>query len=99
MWVVSSILSALQDRIPTMAITKKDVEHVARLARLALSEEEKDRYTGQLASILTYIEKMSALNTDHVIPTTHVSFLYQTSGGRTKWKRARRRRWGLPTIF
>src|SRR5476649_536866 len=55
-----------------MAITKKDVEHVARLARLALSEEEKDRYTGQLASILTYIEKMSALNTDHVVPTTHV---------------------------
>ena len=54
-----------------MAITKKEVEHVARLARLALSEEEKDRYTTQLGSILTYIEKMSALNTDHVTPMTH----------------------------
>ena len=55
-----------------MAITKKEVEHVARLARLALSEEEKERYTGQLGSILSYIEKMSALNTDNVVPTTHV---------------------------
>jgi aspartyl-tRNA(Asn)/glutamyl-tRNA(Gln) amidotransferase subunit C len=55
-----------------MAITKKDVEHVARLARLALSEEEKDRFTGQLGSILQYIEKMSALNTDNVPPTSHV---------------------------
>ena len=55
-----------------MAITKKDVEHVARLARLALTEDEKDRYTAQLGSILTYIEKMSALNTDNVPPTSHV---------------------------
>lgn len=55
-----------------MAISKKDVEHVARLARLALTDEEKDRYTQQLGQILTYIEKMSLLNTDHVPPTTHV---------------------------
>jgi len=55
-----------------MSITKKDVEYVARLARLSLTEEEKDRYTAQLASILTYIEKMSALNTDNVPPTSHV---------------------------
>jgi aspartyl-tRNA(Asn)/glutamyl-tRNA(Gln) amidotransferase subunit C len=55
-----------------MALSKKDVEHVARLARLALSEEEKERYTQQLASILTYIEKMSALDTQNVPPTSHV---------------------------
>jgi len=55
-----------------MAITKKDVEHVARLARLALSEEEKERYTQQLGTILTYIEKMSALDTKNVPPTSHV---------------------------
>jgi aspartyl-tRNA(Asn)/glutamyl-tRNA(Gln) amidotransferase subunit C len=55
-----------------MALTKKDVEHVARLARLALSEEEKERYTQQLGQILTYIEKMSALDTQNVAPTSHV---------------------------
>ncbi len=54
-----------------MAITKKDVEHVARLARLALSEEEKERYTAQLDSILGYIEKLKELKTDNVRPTTH----------------------------
>jgi aspartyl-tRNA(Asn)/glutamyl-tRNA(Gln) amidotransferase subunit C len=55
-----------------MSITRKDVEHVARLARLALTEEEKERYTSQLGSILTYIEKLSALNTENVQPTSHV---------------------------
>jgi aspartyl-tRNA(Asn)/glutamyl-tRNA(Gln) amidotransferase subunit C len=55
-----------------MALSKKDVEHVARLARLALSEEEKERYTQQLGTILTYIEKMSALDTNNVPPTSHV---------------------------
>ena len=55
-----------------MALSKKDVEHVARLARLALSEEEKERFTQQLGQILTYIEKMSALDTQNVTPTTHV---------------------------
>src|SRR5205807_7263569 len=55
-----------------MVLSKKDVEHVARLARLALSEEEKERYTQQLGQILTYIEKMSALDTANVTPTSHV---------------------------
>jgi aspartyl-tRNA(Asn)/glutamyl-tRNA(Gln) amidotransferase subunit C len=55
-----------------MSITKKDVEHVARLARLSLSEEEKERYTAQLAQILGYVEKLSQLNTDHISPTSHV---------------------------
>src|SRR5467141_2563939 len=55
-----------------MSLSKKDVEHVARLARLALSEEEKERFTQQLGDILTYIEKMSALDTKNVPPTSHV---------------------------
>lgn len=55
-----------------MKITKKDVEHVARLARLALSEEEKERYAAQLESILGYIEKLSQLDTKNVPITTHV---------------------------
>jgi len=55
-----------------MALSKKDVEYVARLARLALSPEETERYTQQLGQILTYIEKMSALDTTNVPPTSHV---------------------------
>ena len=55
-----------------MAITRKDVEHIARLARLELSEEEKERFTQQLGSILTYIEKMNALDTKNVPLATHV---------------------------
>lgn len=55
-----------------MKITKKDVEHVAKLARLHLTEDEKDRYATQLESILGYVEKLSQLNTENVPPTSHV---------------------------
>ena len=54
-----------------MAISKKDVEQVARLARLALSEEEKDRFTSQLDAILGYVEKLKTWKTDGVPPTAH----------------------------
>lgn len=53
-------------------ITKKEVEHVARLARLTLSEDEKEILTNQLNSILTYMEKLNELNTKDVEPTSHV---------------------------
>lgn len=53
-------------------ITKKEVEHVARLARLELSEEEKEIFTRQLNSILTYIEKLNELDTSKVEPTSHI---------------------------
>ncbi|MHB9154425.1 MAG: Asp-tRNA(Asn)/Glu-tRNA(Gln) amidotransferase subunit GatC [Endomicrobiales bacterium] len=55
-----------------MKITRKDVEYVARLARLELSEEEKDRFTGQLGSILEYIGQLNRLDTRDVPPTSHV---------------------------
>lgn len=53
-------------------ITKKEVEHVARLARLTPSEDEKETLTNQLNSILTYMEKLNELNTKDVEPTSHV---------------------------
>jgi aspartyl-tRNA(Asn)/glutamyl-tRNA(Gln) amidotransferase subunit C len=55
-----------------MKITKKDVEHVAMLARLYLDEEEKAKYTRQLNSILDYMEKLNQLDTEKVEPTSHV---------------------------
>ncbi len=55
-----------------MKITKQEVEHVARLARLELSEQEKEKLTDQLSNILTYVEKLNELDTTGVEPTAHV---------------------------
>ncbi|MBJ6361537.1 Asp-tRNA(Asn)/Glu-tRNA(Gln) amidotransferase subunit GatC [Paenibacillus sp. GCM10012307] len=55
-----------------MSITIKDVEHVAALARLELSEEEKEQFTDQLNAILKYAEKLGELDTNNVEPTSHV---------------------------
>ena len=53
-------------------IDRQQVLHVARLARLELSEDEVARMTGELSAILDHIEKISALDLDGVPPTTHV---------------------------
>ena len=55
-----------------MKITPKEVEHVARLARLELTAEEKERMRAQLDSILSYIDKLNELDTSAVEPTSHV---------------------------
>lgn len=55
-----------------MKLDASQVEHVAKLARLAISEEEKDRASRQLSSILSYIEKLNELDTKTVQPTSHV---------------------------
>lgn len=52
-------------------IEKKDVEYVAWLARLDLSEEEKERYTRQLGQVLEHAEKIKSLDTKGVEPTSH----------------------------
>ncbi len=54
-----------------MKITTAEVEHVARLARLELSEAEKETLTGQMDAILAYVEKLNELDTAHVVPTAH----------------------------
>jgi aspartyl-tRNA(Asn)/glutamyl-tRNA(Gln) amidotransferase subunit C len=55
-----------------MTVSIADVDHVAKLARLALSEQEKERLTEQLNAILKYVEKLNELNTEQVEPTSHV---------------------------
>ena len=55
-----------------MKISKQEVEHVARLARLDLSEQEKEKLTDQLSNILTYVEKLNELDTRGIEPTSHV---------------------------
>jgi len=54
-----------------MSITREEVLHVARLARLSLSEAEADRLREQLGNILSYIRQLDALDTKDVIPTSH----------------------------
>lgn len=54
-----------------MSISIKDVEHVAKLARLELSEQEKQTFTEQMNAILKYAEQLNELNTDNVEPTSH----------------------------
>ncbi len=55
-----------------MRITREEVEHVARLARLELSQAEKATMTTQLDAILGYIAKLNELDTTHAEPTSHV---------------------------
>ena len=52
-------------------ISREDVEHVARLARLALSEAESERMREQLSGILAYIDTLRALDTAGVEPMSH----------------------------
>jgi aspartyl-tRNA(Asn)/glutamyl-tRNA(Gln) amidotransferase subunit C len=54
-----------------MKITRAEVEHVGRLARLALNEEELDSLTGEMDAILDYVEQLNALDTDGIVPTAH----------------------------
>jgi aspartyl-tRNA(Asn)/glutamyl-tRNA(Gln) amidotransferase subunit C len=54
-----------------MAISRDEVVHVARLARLELTDEELDRFAGQLDAILEAVGKVSELDLSEVAPTLH----------------------------
>ncbi len=54
-----------------MAITREEVLHVAKLARLELSEDEVERLTGELSAILEAVSKVSQLDLSDVPPTSH----------------------------
>lgn len=48
-----------------------DIDYTAKLARINLSPEEKERFSGQLDKILEYVEKLGELDTSAVEPTAH----------------------------
>jgi aspartyl-tRNA(Asn)/glutamyl-tRNA(Gln) amidotransferase subunit C len=54
-----------------MAIDRQAVDHVARLARLALNQSELERMMGELTQILEHAEKIQELDLDAVEPTSH----------------------------
>lgn len=53
-------------------ITIKDVEHVAKLARLELTDAEKELYTKQLGDVLQYVNQMNEVDTSNIEPMTQV---------------------------
>ena len=53
-------------------IEREQVLHVARLARLRLTDDEVERMSGELSSILDHIEKINELDLEDVAPTSHV---------------------------
>jgi aspartyl-tRNA(Asn)/glutamyl-tRNA(Gln) amidotransferase subunit C len=54
-----------------MGITREEVLHVAKLARLELTEDEVERLTGELSAILEAVSKVSELDLSDVPPTSH----------------------------
>ena len=73
-------------------IDRDQVLHVARLARLKLSEEDVGRMSRELSSVLDHIEKISELELEDVPPTSHVvkiENVLRADEPRESWKRER----------
>jgi aspartyl-tRNA(Asn)/glutamyl-tRNA(Gln) amidotransferase subunit C len=73
-------------------IDREQVLHVARLARLRLSEDEIERMSSELSSVLVHIEKINELDLDGVPPTSHVvevENVLRPDEPRESWPRAR----------
>lgn len=56
-------------------LTKNDVEHLAKLSYLDLSEEEKELFLDQLNKTIIYVEKINELNTSEILPTSQTTKL------------------------
>jgi len=52
-----------------------NVNHIAKLARLGLTNKEKTKFKKELSAILEFVEKLNQLNTEKVEPTAHVTGL------------------------
>jgi aspartyl-tRNA(Asn)/glutamyl-tRNA(Gln) amidotransferase subunit C len=54
-----------------MPVTRKEIEHIAELARLKFTDAELENYTGKLNQILSYVEKLNELDTENIEPLSH----------------------------
>jgi aspartyl-tRNA(Asn)/glutamyl-tRNA(Gln) amidotransferase subunit C len=64
--------NSILDIITPMSLTPNEVEHIALLARLELSLEEKELFREQLSSILEHVRLLQKLETSHILPTSSV---------------------------
>ena len=55
-----------------MSLSLQEVEHIAKLARLELTDEEKERYRVQLSAILEHVAQLQKLDTASIPPTTSI---------------------------
>lgn len=62
-----------------MSIKREEVEHIAKLSRLSLSEDEKELFGSQLGRIIEYVKQLNGLDTTDVKPTSHVIDLKNVS--------------------
>lgn len=60
------------DNLKSM-ISQKDVEHIAKLARIELTEKEKEKFSNELSLILDYINQLNEVDTKDVEPTSQVT--------------------------
>ena len=58
-----------------MKIDKQQIEHLANLAKIGLTEEEKEKYSEQISSILDYVEKLNEVDTSSVEPVSQITGL------------------------
>lgn len=58
-------------RKPSMSLTRKDVENIAHLARLSITEAELPVYVDSLSKILNFVEQLNAVDTSAVEPMAH----------------------------
>ncbi len=66
------MINRLNKGCDEVKITKEQVEHVAKLARLNLTEAEKERLTGEMENIIAFADKLNELDTSGIEPTAHV---------------------------
>jgi aspartyl-tRNA(Asn)/glutamyl-tRNA(Gln) amidotransferase subunit C len=55
-----------------MAVSKQTIEYVAHLSRINLTPEELEKFSGQLAQIITFIDTLKQLDVEQVSPTSHI---------------------------
>lgn len=61
-----------------MSVSKKDVQHIARLARIELTPEEEQKFAGDLSAVLEFVEKLKEVDTKNVEPLTGGTTLENT---------------------
>lgn len=79
------LLSFAASDIIAFMLTREEVIHVARLARLQLSEEEQEHFREQLSAILDYAKRLQDLDTTDVLPMVGVQLDQQTLREDTPW--------------
>lgn len=58
-----------------MQLTKQEIQHIAKLARLDLTDQELEKYGGQLSNVLSYIDQLKEVDVEGVLPTAQVTGL------------------------